>query len=84
VLELAPADVALLTELKALRSSIARADKVPAYVVFPDRTLMEMAARRPRTLAALADVRGVGPAKLDKYGEQFLTLIHGANDTEAA
>ena len=84
VLELAPADVALLTELKALRSSIARTDKVPAYVVFPDRTLMEMAARRPRTLAALADVRGVGPAKLDKYGEQFLALIHGANDTEAA
>ncbi|HEX6964594.1 MAG TPA: ATP-dependent DNA helicase RecQ [Gemmatimonadaceae bacterium] len=83
-LELSPADANLLAELKSLRSTIARADKVPAYVVFPDRTLLEMAARRPRTLAALADIRGVGPAKLDKYGERFLSLIHGANDTEAA
>ncbi|HET7563838.1 MAG TPA: ATP-dependent DNA helicase RecQ [Gemmatimonadaceae bacterium] len=82
--ELSPADTSLLAELKSLRSTIARTDKVPAYVVFPDRTLLEMAARRPRTLAALADIRGVGPAKLDKYGERFLTLIHGANDTEAA
>jgi ATP-dependent DNA helicase RecQ len=40
--------------------------------------------RRPRSLAALSDVRGVGPAKLDKYGERFLAVIRGANDTEAA
>jgi superfamily II DNA helicase RecQ len=52
--------------------------------VFPDRTLVEMAVRRPRTLLALGDVRGVGPAKLDKYGEQFLAIIRSTTDTEAA
>ncbi|HEX5439015.1 MAG TPA: RecQ family ATP-dependent DNA helicase [Gemmatimonadaceae bacterium] len=82
--ECSPADAVLLTALKALRSSIARADHVPAYVVFSDRTLTEMAVRRPRTAEALGDVHGVGPAKLEKYGERFLTLIRGANDTEAA
>jgi hypothetical protein len=44
-----------------------------------------MAVRRPRTIAALGDVRGVGPTKLDKYGERFLAVIRSANDdTEAA
>jgi ATP-dependent DNA helicase RecQ len=81
---LSPDDAALLTALKTLRASIARQDSVPAYVVFPDRTLIEMAVRHPRTPAALADVRGVGPAKLDKYGERFLSLIAGMNTTEAA
>jgi ATP-dependent DNA helicase RecQ len=52
---------------------------VPAYVVFPDRTLAEIAARRPRSLAALADVRGVGPARLDRYGEQFLEAVRTHN-----
>jgi ATP-dependent DNA helicase RecQ len=57
---------------------------VPAYVVFPDRTLAEMAVRRPRSLAALAEVRGVGPAKLDKYGERFLEAVRNGDGTEAA
>jgi ATP-dependent DNA helicase RecQ len=51
---------------------------VPAYVVFPDRTLAEFAVRRPRTLAAMGDVRGVGPAKLDKYGQRFLDRLQEA------
>lgn len=82
--ELTPRDAALLAELRALRSSLARAEQVPAYVVFPDRTLLEMAVRRPRTSSALALVRGVGPAKLARYGEQFLDTIQRATDTEAA
>lgn len=72
---LSAADAALFGRLKALRGEIARADKVPAYVVFPDRTLAEFAVRRPRTLATLGEVRGVGPAKLEKYGERFLAAI---------
>jgi len=85
-----PADEPLFSALRALRSEIARADRVPSYVVFPDRTLAELAVRRPRSLSALADVRGVGPAKLEKYGERFLTVIRAADvtgaggDTEAA
>jgi ATP-dependent DNA helicase RecQ len=75
---------ALFAELRALRAAIAREEQVPAYVVFPDRTLAEIATRRPRSAAALAEVRGVGPAKLEKYGERFLALIRDSNETEAA
>ncbi|MDQ6830740.1 MAG: ATP-dependent DNA helicase [Gemmatimonadota bacterium] len=82
--ELGPGDATLLAALKQLRGALARDDHVPAYVVFPDRTLHELAVRRPLNLAAMQTVRGVGPAKLDKYGERFLAVIRGANDTEAA
>ena len=75
---------ALFAELRTLRGTIAREEQVPAYVVFPDRTLAEIATRRPRSTAALADIRGVGPAKLEKYGERFLDLIRNAGETEAA
>ena len=82
--ELRAGDVALLSELKALRGRIAREEKVPAYVVFPDRTLAEMAVRRPSSLAALEDVYGVGPARREKYGERFLGIIREAHGTEGA
>ncbi len=78
------ADARLFASLKTLRSSIAREEKVPPYVVFTDRTLAEFAARKPRTPASLLEVRGVGQAKLDKYGERFLAVIKGADETEAA
>jgi ATP-dependent DNA helicase RecQ len=78
------ADARLFASLKALRSSIAREEQVPPYVVFADRTLAEFASRKPRTSAGLLEVRGVGQAKLDKYGERFLAAIKGADETEAA
>jgi ATP-dependent DNA helicase RecQ len=71
-------DAELFASLRTLRGQIARDEKVPAYVVFPDRTLAEMAVRRPRSLGALADIRGVGPAKLEKYGERFLDAIRSS------
>ncbi len=55
-------DMGLLGRLKAVRAALAREGNVPAYVVFPDRTLIEMAASRPASLAALARVHGVGAA----------------------
>ena len=70
-------DAELFAALRTLRGRIAKDEQVPAYVVFPDRTLAEMAVRRPRSLGALADIRGVGPAKLEKYGERFLEAIRG-------
>jgi ATP-dependent DNA helicase RecQ len=82
--ELSAGDAALFGELKTLRGRIAREEKVPAYVVFPDRTLAEMAVRRPGSLAALQDVYGVGPARREKYGERFLGIIREAGGTDAA
>jgi ATP-dependent DNA helicase RecQ len=79
-----PADARLLERLRALRSSIAREDHVPAYVVVPDRTLLESAVRRPKSPYALGEIRGVGPAKIDKYGERFLALVRTSDETEAA
>jgi ATP-dependent DNA helicase RecQ len=74
----------LLASLKAIRTAIAREEHVPPYIVFSDRTLAELAVRRPRSLLAFRDVRGVGPMKLERYGERFLDAISKADDIEAA
>ena len=77
-------DAPIFAELKSLRTSIAREDNVPPYVVFADRVLAEMAVRRPRSLAALGDIRGVGPHKLEKYGPRFLLCLRGDSERGAA
>jgi ATP-dependent DNA helicase RecQ len=69
------ADGDLLSALKARRLELARAQSVPAYVVFPDATLLAMAALRPETRDALRTVSGVGEVKLQRYGEAFLEVI---------
>ena len=61
--------------LREWRLKRARADEVPAYVVFNDRTLAELAARTPRTLAELAAVPGIGPTKLERYGSELLAQL---------
>jgi len=61
--------------LREWRLARARADEVPAYVVFNDRTLAELVARTPRTLAELAAVPGIGPAKLERYGADLLAQL---------
>jgi len=68
-------DGPLLTRLKEWRREQARAQGVPPYVVFHDRTLVEVAARQPPDLDALAQVSGIGTAKLERYGEAVLALI---------
>ena len=78
------ADELLLMSLKEKRREIAREDKVPPYIVFSDRTLADIALRRPVSLEALASVRGVGEMKLAKYGERFLAIIRSSDETEAA
>ena len=70
-------DAPLLSALKARRRALAEAQKVPAYVVFNDRTLIEMAERRPTTLDDMAGITGVGAKKLDRYGSAFLEVIRG-------
>jgi ATP-dependent DNA helicase RecQ len=81
---LGAAEERLLAALRSVRSTIAREEQVPAYIVFSDRTLAELALRRPRSLNAFQDVRGVGPMKLERYGTRFLDAISKADDIEAA
>jgi ATP-dependent DNA helicase RecQ len=71
-------DAPLLAALKAKRRELAEALRAPAYVVFPDRTLIEMATHRPRTLDDFARLQGVGAKKLESFGAAFLSVINGA------
>ncbi|MEM6307628.1 MAG: HRDC domain-containing protein, partial [Pseudomonadota bacterium] len=71
-------DAPLLSALKAKRRALAEAQKLPAYVVFTDKTLIEMAERRPATLDDMALISGVGAKKLENYGRDFLNVITGA------
>jgi ATP-dependent DNA helicase RecQ len=71
------ADRALFEKLRAKRLELAKAQSVPPYVIFHDRTLAEMAARCPRSITELAETPGVGAAKLARYGAAFLEIING-------
>ena len=72
--ELSPEDAAMFEKLRAWRGATAKEQGVPAYVVFHDATLRQIAAARPATLAELAEINGVGEAKLAKYGEAVLEV----------
>jgi ATP-dependent DNA helicase RecQ len=74
-------DAGLLSLLKAKRRALAEAQNVPAYVVFPDRTLIEMAEKKPATHDQMAGITGVGAKKLESYGAAFLEVITGAAET---
>lgn len=78
VIDLSAHDRELLGELKKTRLDLARHRGVPAYVVFPDKTLAEMAQRRPVSLSEFAEVKGVGKNKLEQFGEIFLAVIKNA------
>ena len=73
-------DAELFEALRRRRSELAKEQRVAAYVVFADKTLIDMARRRPATAAEMSAVHGVGAAKLRQYGEVFLDVIrrHGA------
>ena len=77
---------ALFDALRRHRMALAKAQGVPAYVIFDDRSLSDMAARRPRDLDAFAEVIGVGATKLQRYGESFIAIIRSFADgsTQAA
>ena len=72
---LSVAQTTLLLALKARRAEIARERKIPAYVIFHDRTLIDMAVRGPRTRAEFASVHGVGDAKVMSYADVFLEVV---------
>lgn len=69
------ADEPLLAALKALRFRIAQEQGVPAYIVFSNATLLDMAAKQPCSMEELMDVSGVGHVKAERYGAAFLHEI---------
>ncbi|MBC7657846.1 MAG: RecQ family ATP-dependent DNA helicase, partial [Frankiaceae bacterium] len=78
---MAAADAPVFEALRSLRAELAREQNLPAYVIFHDATLREMAAQRPRTLGELGRINGVGLSKLERYGPQVLAALQ---DAEAA
>jgi ATP-dependent DNA helicase RecQ len=73
--ELPEAAAAVFEQLRAWRAAAAKEQGVPAYVIFHDATLRQIATQLPATLAELATVNGVGESKLGKYGQQILDLL---------
>ncbi len=71
-----PASIRLREQaLRAWRTERSRRDKVPPFIVMHDRTLLAVAAARPASLVALRQVEGIGPAKLELYGEEILATL---------
>src|SRR5580693_5616599 len=75
--ELPAAATGLFEQLRAWRAGAAKEQGVPAYVIFHDATLRQIATQAPSTLAALSAVSGVGEAKLARYGQQVLDVVGG-------
>ncbi|MDB5668266.1 MAG: recQ, partial [Alphaproteobacteria bacterium] len=73
----------LFEALRARRRALAAEASVPPYVIFHDSTLREMAALRPSSLRAMAEVPGVGAAKLERYGDSFLEVIREVENAAA-
>lgn len=73
--DLTEADEGLFEKLRALRMEIAKAEKVPPYIVFSDKTLIHMCAVKPQSKDEMLEVSGVGEAKYQKYGEKFLEAL---------
>lgn len=71
----------LFEKLRALRTEIAREEKVPPYIVFSDKTLTHMCVVKPKTKQEMLKVSGVGEFKFEKYGERFLNCIGGFENT---
>ena len=70
-----PVDDSVVERLRSWRSRRSREDGVPAYVVLHDATLRDLAAARPTTLHELAAVKGFGPTKIERYGDDVLALV---------
>ena len=77
--EMGEGEQSLFERLRALRTQIAREEKVPPYIVFSDKTLVDMCMKKPRTREEMLAVSGVGEFKYGKYGERFLQCVGGEN-----
>ena len=73
-------DAPVLSALKAKRRALAETAGVPAYIIFTDKTLVDMSQRRPSNLDEMSQINGVGTKKLEKFGTIFLAVINGEVD----
>ncbi|MBT6443047.1 MAG: DNA helicase RecQ [Alphaproteobacteria bacterium] len=80
---LSTTEALFLSQLKELRQRLAKERSVPAYVIFPDRSLIEMAQRQPKNTAEFAEIHGVGESKLRKFSVPFLEVIANASSAQA-
>ena len=78
-IDLAPSDRPLFESLRALRGRLAREQNVPAYVIFHDATLREIARQRPISHGQLGGIGGVGAGKLERYGDAVLETVMDAD-----
>jgi ATP-dependent DNA helicase RecQ len=74
-LVLTPEEKRVVKALKGWRLGLANTQRVPAYMICPDRTLEHLARARPETLEALADIYGLGESKIKKFGEELLRAL---------
>ena len=74
-MDLPPELQPLFEALRAWRGEVAKSHGVPAYVIFHDATLREIALAQPETLDALSHISGVGARKLEAYGEEILQRV---------
>lgn len=65
----------IFEKLRELRLQIAKEEKVPPYIVFTDKTLVDMCVKKPSDKKEMLNVSGVGDAKYEKYGERFLACL---------
>jgi superfamily II DNA helicase RecQ len=79
-----PPDPELLEALRAWRSEQASEQRVPPYIIFSNKVLAAIASRRPATSEALSQIRGIGPAKLEKYGQAVVELVTSGQPGEYA
>lgn len=79
---LPPAEFQVFAKLRALRKTLSDRDGVPSYALFTNDQLAQMVKRRVRTLTELGEIDGIGPARLSKYGQAFLSVLHEADTDE--
>jgi len=70
-------DVEMYDRLRELRSEIASENGIPPYIVFSDKTLKDLSAKKPKNKEEMLDVHGIGEVKFERYGEAFLELLYG-------
>lgn len=67
--------------LRAMRTALAKESQVPAYVIFPDATLLELTRAKPKNMAQLLAVNGIGPKKAERFGEEVLQIIRSNSES---